>query len=588
MIKYIRGLKIFSLIALFCTIILWLGLWGFSLVPSDQSGSMTDKVTGVVDSALGVQDKIDGSLATQSVQIIIEDEKNFYFLDETPQATIKFSPEETKDTEVVYEIFSTAGDGEAEVDENGKITFIEKGLLTLKVSLKSNPDIYDLHGLTCYGENPTDPLYPERKTVTIGGETENITLHVGEKQKITVNHGKTSLSSVKISVENSDIMGYSSGVLYPRKVGSTTIGIKFSDGEKKVIDISVEQGDVPQIPDFVFADDITLIHNETIDKMSLLVIPESADLDLFECLVTSSDSDIIKVHKNSKLRIVGYGEVTLTYTPAFAPDKKVSITLNVSKTNPDLIQIIGKDKIMPGQARYSAKLYPIDYEDDVVWSVVKGKATIDQNGLLTANSYGTVVVRCQSTLNPELYQDKEIKVTLYTSAYMFVRKLMGHAGLSALLGFGLIGTLFLLCRKKYNCVFAVPLAFAYAGISELLQKFAPGRYCLMTDVLVDFIGTLVGMAVAVVSVTVVTVLWRLIDKNSFGKLVKVYKMQNFTNVFKKSSDLEKLYFEIEPDNKNTPATESENETDISATENNSDNDTDNDFENNSENDSDNE
>lgn len=555
LIKYIRGLKIFSLVALFCTVILWLGLWAFSLVPSEQSGSMTDKVTGVVDSALGVQDKLDDDLTTQSVEIRFEEEKDYYFLDETPEFTVKFKPEKTKDTEVCYEIFSTAGDGDAVVDENGKITFLEKGLLTLKVSLKSNPEIYDMYGLTCYGENPTDPDYPERKKVTVGGETENITFNVGAKQKLKINDGKTSLSCAKITVENAEILGYSSGVLYPRKVGNTTLTVKFSDGDKKIFDVTVEEGTIHEIPDFVFLEDITLTHNETVDKMDLLSIPDSADLDLYDCVVTSSDKNIIKVHKNSKLRIVGYGEVTLTYTPVYAPDKKVSKTFYISKVKPETMQIVGNDKIMPGQARYSARLYPIDYEDDVVWSVVKGKATIDQNGVLTANSYGTVVIRCQSTLNPEMHQDKEIKVTLYTSAYMFVRKLMGHAGLSALLGFGLLGTLFLLCRKKYNCVFAVPLVFVYAGISELLQKFAPGRYCLMTDVLVDFIGTLVGMAVAVVLVTVVAVLWRLINKKSFEKLVKVYKMQNFANVFKKSSDLEKQYFEIEPENENSTSEE---------------------------------
>lgn len=547
MIKYIRGLKIFSIFAFVCTVILWIALWGFSLVPAKQSGSFTDKVTGVVDSVLDVQDKIDSNLTTQSLKIEIENEKDYYYIDEKPKIKIVVTPESSKDTEVVYEVYSVVDEGDASVDADGVVTFTDKGTISLKAALKSNPEVYDSHELKCYGENPTESAHPERKTFSLSDGYDFNSLKVGEKCKMSLNDDKTSMSSVKISVEDSTILGYASGKLYPRKTGETTVTAKFDNGEIETINVTVLEGIVPEIPTLVFKSDVILVHNETVDKMSLLEIPEDADLNLYECTVSSSDKTVVKVYKNSKLRIVGYGAVTLTYAPSFAPDKKISINLTVAKTKPEVLQIIGNDRMMPGKTKYTAKSFPVNYEEDVIWSIVSGNATIDESGVLNAPSYGKVVIRCQSVINQDLFVEKTVKVTLYTSAYMFVRKLMGHAGLSAVLGFGIFGTTFLLCRKKYNCVWSVPIAFFYAGVSELLQKFTPGRYCLMTDVLVDFVGTLVGMAVGIVLVLIVGIAWRLINKDSFEKLVKTYEMQNFGNVFKKSELLDKKYFAVEPE-----------------------------------------
>lgn len=96
-----------------------------------------------------------------------------------------------------------------------------------------------------------------------------------------------------------------------------------------------------------------------------------------------------------------------------------------------------------------------------------------------------------------------------------VRKFMGHGGLSALLGFGIFGTLFLLCKRKWGCaLFSAPLAFVYAGISEGIQYFTPGRFCTITDVLIDFIGALIGMGVAIVLVALVLGIWRLASKRA--------------------------------------------------------------------------
>ena len=69
--------------------------------------------------------------------------------------------------------------------------------------------------------------------------------------------------------------------------------------------------------------------------------------------------------------------------------------------------------------------------------------------------------------------------------------------------------------------------------------FAPGRMCLFSDVLVDFIGTLVGIAVALILTAIVLLLWRLISKKSFDKLIFALRLQSFKTLSKKSSRIEK-------------------------------------------------
>lgn len=185
---------------------------------------------------------------------------------------------------------------------------------------------------------------------------------------------------------------------------------------------------------------------------------------------------------------------------------------------------------------------PQYYEKDVKWEVVSGNATITQNGVLVAKTYGKVVIRCTSTLDPTLSVEKNIDVKLFSNTYEMVRKFMGHGGLSALLGFGIFGTLFLLCKRKWGCaLFSAPLAFVYAGISEGIQYFTPGRFCTITDVLIDFIGALIGMGVAIVLVALVLGIWRLASKKSFDTLAYAYKILDFKTLFKKTYKFDAPY-----------------------------------------------
>lgn len=548
--NYIKGLKILSIITLSCTVVLLLILLGFSLMSGDSSKAFTDSVTSDVNQAFNIQDKINGSQTTQSISVSVVDEKNKHFIGDSVQLEVKAIPSNAKDIDVTYEIESYATGGDGTADENGLITFSHEGGMYVKVSLKSNPLIFSKIYLYCCGEDPLDEEHPEREEIQVKGVPSLEEFTVGERAKVFLNNGYTTHDCVEFSIEDPDIIFYELGCFYPQKVGETTLTYTINNGvdtksfSKKLVVANDKELNIPAIQ---FKEDISLSVDMRVDMYEILE-RESDSSYSYSYLVSSSDDSIMSIVDPQTFLVKDGGEVTLTFTSAFSKEVTDNITLTIEKVKPEYIQILGNDKITPGiNTYYSAEVYPVNYKSDIKWSVIDGRATIDENGCLFADFYGDVTIRCQSTTDESVYVDKTIKIVLYTSPYMFVRKLMGHAGLSALLGFGLMCTALFLCRKKYNCVWVIPIAFAYAGISELLQKFTPGRYCLFTDVIVDFIGTLVGMAVALILIPLILLVWRLINKKGFNKLINGFKVNTFRNLSVSSSKLEEQYYPHTPE-----------------------------------------
>lgn len=235
------------------------------------------------------------------------------------------------------------------------------------------------------------------------------------------------------------------------------------------------------------------------------------------------------------LAIVGVGTAELTYTSPYNNGYTQKVSVNVVYPEPTGIDIIGPDVISPNNTyEYKAVHEPWAFSKCFTWEVVSGKATITEDGLLKSNRFGKVVIRCTSTIDPSFSEEKTIEVKLFSDSYEFVRKFLGHGGLSALLGFGIFGTLFLLCKHKWLCAVLSPvLAFIYAGVSEGIQYLTPGRCCSIVDVLTDFIGALVGIAIAALLVGIVLGIWRLANKESFDRLSRAYKTLSFRTLFRK-------------------------------------------------------
>ncbi len=176
-------------------------------------------------------------------------------------------------------------------------------------------------------------------------------------------------------------------------------------------------------------------------------------------------------------------------------------------------------------------------EGEVRWTILEGEDKVKwyTSDQLVANKLGTVRLRVESVKNPELYDEISVEIKLYDTTYYFVRKILGHAGLYALLGIGHGVIYFFLIKPRWITSIATPATiFAIGGIGELLQSLHPGRYPAWADVAIDFIGGLVGLAVAALLLTAICLIWRKINRKSFDSLTESFKAMNLITFFKKA------------------------------------------------------
>lgn len=528
--KYLVGLKIFATFALVCTLVLWAGLWIASATPGTESGSSTQFVTDKIDSKYDVSSKFDAKIVTQNVTLERSSTEKLY-ADRSEQLKLTFSPQNTLDKEVYFE---SEDEKIATVDSNGVVTCHSWGSTFIYVYLKSNPSLYNFVQIDCYGKNPQNI---ENNVISLPE-----TIKRGKYAVARINDGDTSHNCATFTSSDDSVAAVNDGLVYGVSAGEATITATFDCGKSVSTTVSVEDNPNFVMPQkIIFKQNPTLIHKQTHTISDLIerVEPQGASADF---IVTSNGDNSVSILSNG-IYVSKTGTVVLTFTSAYNPSLSENVTVTLQKNPPTELRISGKDVITPhSTAVYKAAHMPTAYASDVKWEVVKGKATITSKGALVAETYGKVVIRCTSTIDPSIYVEKTVEVKLFSNTYEMVRKFMGHGGLSALLGFGIVGTLFLLCKRKWGCaVLSAPLCFIYAGVSEGIQYFTPGRFCTITDVLIDFIGCLIGMAVATVLVAVVLVIWRLASKKSFESLSYAYRNLNFGNLLKKTYKFDAPY-----------------------------------------------
>lgn len=536
--KYLIGLKVFAMIALLCTVALWSGLWIGSCVPVSQSQENTQHVTDKLDSKYDLTTKFNGKVVTQSVKL--SNSTDIFYTGQTEQLDAEFIPSNTLDKDVEF-ISDTPS--VATVDQNGVVTYKNYGWAQITMRLKSNPSVCDSVSVTSYGKHPNEVEQPsiEFPTASKSG------FLVGTTHKPTLNNDETYYIAATFKSSNNDVAtvvdGYVSGV----SEGTATITATYKTTGKS---FSTTVTVLPN-PDFIKPTDIVFKQNPTLyigDYNTNLhdivkgVAPMGAQRQ-YAFSVETDDKSILSF-KYQQFIPHKTGQVRLTYTSVFNPSLSKDVVVTVAKIPPASLSISGPDVISANfRTKYYAKHSPKAYPKDVKWEVVSGKkATLTKDGKLTAMRLGSVTIRATSTIDPTVWQEKTIQVKLFASPYVMVRKFLGHGGLSALLGFGIFGTLFLLCRHKWLCLpLTPPLAFIYAGISESIQHFTPGRVCSIFDIAVDFIGATLGMAVAIVLVSLVLAIWRLASKKSFNSLLYAHKNLCFATLFKKTYKFDEEY-----------------------------------------------
>lgn len=201
--KGFNALRIFAIVALCLTVVLWAGLWIASTVPADVSGEHTDAVVDKVNQRFDLNTKFNKQVVTQN--IYGKDVTYNGYTGDTMQIVPQYLPENTMDRAVYFKSSDTSV---ATVDEEGFVTFHKRGEANITVTLKSNKKLKFSVWAVSFGDNPA----------TCGLKISlNKTVKVGTTAIVQINNNKTERSKAKFSSSDESVLkvdkfGYVSGI----------------------------------------------------------------------------------------------------------------------------------------------------------------------------------------------------------------------------------------------------------------------------------------------------------------------------------------------------------------------------------------
>jgi VanZ family protein len=147
-------------------------------------------------------------------------------------------------------------------------------------------------------------------------------------------------------------------------------------------------------------------------------------------------------------------------------------------------------------------------DDGVVTPIGVGEAILtlevkDSSGTL-AKSEVKLIVR-----------QKDFVENISDFIYIYVRKGLGHFGIFLILAIFASLSCFMYCSNKkwWHVAIKIGIIFVYgflfSGFTELLQMITPGRFGLMSDVLVDFSGySLAAVSLSIGFIILLIVKWK--------------------------------------------------------------------------------
>lgn len=519
-LKYFKRLNRLATTAVYLTTILLTYLLLSSFISGAISGSDTQKVMGLLLTFFG-QDEEDTGETKISAKIEKGDNTYFYDEDET-KITVTFSSKKT------YPLnYASSDENIATVSDDGVVKFLSMGSAVITVTSDVGEKV-----LTCTvnvsskGKNPLDG----KGALSLKTETPK----VGEKSGFTVNDGKTAVGVVKFTSLDESKIKIIDNEAYFIKDGTATLRGTFEDGSYKDFSVTIAQN-----PKAVYLEDISFNKTNTYlsgEKISIndFITSYTPSNALKKIIVTSSNDDIVTI-SGGNLIMKDKGDAIITFTSVYDESFVRKVVVTVEKVTPTSLVVTAPDTVkLNSTITLTVDHSPVSYPDDVTWTVVSGFGRIVDGNKLKAEFFGKIKVHYQSKLNPELSGDKVISVKLYDNFYSFVRKILGHFSLFALLGLGIWGSCFLLTNPLYSAVIAPGLCFIFSAFSEMFQACTPGRYFTIGDVFINFFGTLTGMFIGIIIVTVFCVIFRLVSKESFKKLKNAYSWITIRTVFFKS------------------------------------------------------
>ena len=522
--KYFNRINRLASLATFLTTVMLAVLCFSSFVSASESGKHTNWVVGFVKSLIGQDQGVE--ITSISLSRSNLNNHKYNYIGDTCQLTVKHSP---SSAEAGTYTFSSDKPEVATVDQNGLVTFVGKGTAKITAVLKSDNSIKKTLSLSSYGVLPTDDTVVSLKVADF---------KVGQTSDILLNGGETSASAAKYEVSDPSVLYLSGNKVWAERAGKCFIKAIFEDGSEAAKEVTVATNAKLVVPtDYNVVEDLTFASGEKLSykKLLLSTVPSNANKLV---IVTSANEGVVKI-SGENLVFGDAGRADVTFTSAVNPSLKKTFTVTVEKTVPTALTIdMASSVVVNSKVALKASHDPVAYSDDVEWTVVKGRAIITDDGKLMTYFFGDVTIGARSKLNPTLYVEKTIKVKLYSSFYMFVRKILGHFSLFAVLGFGIFATSILLSKPhRFGVLLCPGLGFLCAAFCELCQSFVPGRYFAISDIFVNFSGTVMGMIICAILFAAIALIWRLVNKKSFKELLSAFKdVSIYTVFFKRKED----------------------------------------------------
>lgn len=493
-----------AICAVVCTIGLAIFLWAEALTPGDKSAEQS---TNVADTIRDHVDVIENEQVPLTALNYMRTGTAAYYIGETEnlRKDVIFIPTDATDKRLTY----TSSDPEKlTVDKNGNITIVGGyGDVYITIASVENPEIKVRSHVFIGGKKPVE------------GETTDFSMYKIKSDKITPietsitvceeifplykdqNDEIIGANSVSLKSSDTSVVAIRGKFLYGISEGTATITATCkSAGLTKEFEVVVTNPNNLSAPtSFEFKEDVmNLSIFSMCDIFTNLVHPKYG----FMCKLKIGDKNIIR-RINDNLVPNAIGQTTITMTPYANPDESFTYTINVYEPIPESMRISGEMRILSGEKHK----YTISYNDGkqsgtlkmIKWEVVGDNATITQNGVLVANKLGNVTIRATSLQNPEVYAEVTIRVSLFESFGLFVRKVLGHFSAFAVLGLGFAVSYFLLMRPRWTYApCALVSGFLVATMSEVFQLpiFTPDRGPSWVDVMIDTMGVATGIAIA--------------------------------------------------------------------------------------------
>lgn len=558
--KFFKGLRALALTAFFCTVALTAFIWGEALTPGDKSAIQSTAISDGIQTAMKTDESAPevSAIDDYSVTSIVRDGRtvsgNSYYIGDV----VTISPVCVPSNADTSKLFLTAENNGVVID-GFSITLLYWGWHHIAIRSKNNPDsvLYDAT-IYCLGDNPEN--FTSFKLSIFSSDSSPIVdnvLYVGREYWISLltdNNREISTASSKLFIDDVQTVKTDNIVFldaqqyfYPLKEG--TLRIKFVyNGIESEKTVTIKNDKAPP-EGFEFSNDritkntdgsfnLTMKKGELVHLVGDFGLHTKNENSPIYCNYSSS-SEYVAQASAFYIRAKSIGTATITYTSLYDNNVKLIIHVVVPE-NVDGLSIVGNDRCLKNGTISLSAYTGGNPTKNVKWEIVKGKGKIDENGKFTSSKNGKVVVRATYLGRPDLTVEKTITVSIFDSFHTAIRKGIGHFSLFLILGFGFASTFFLLVRPRYlSLPLAIFSSFVAAGISEMFQLpfFTTGRYASWADVLIDFLGSLSGIGIAVVITIVVALIWKKARPSDFSAMKNEFMFLTFKTAFKKTDNV---------------------------------------------------